>query len=1037
MKLFISYAHSNEDSAKELTDLLKESIRADIFIDEELPAGNWEDNLYNKMSFCDVSLLYISKNFIDSLENGYVQKEYSTLFEKWMYEEDFIIIPVQLAPYEIDKKLVLELSKFQWFKPSGKEYNLELDGNNFYFQGLETENNKKLYAKNLSVLIERSYKQRKERKKYKCIRSESLNIEYFLPKIRIHPLIDSFYFHRRYDDELENFLKQGHSVFIFGAPNSGKSTLVYKGLKKLKDKYIIFCKNNTKIFKNDFKKLKMLHDEYGDKLLIYFDDINQYFSNNTVEFIERCRNKNIQIIATCRDGEERNLIYFEEQFYKDINIKALNSHEVKNIKNTLSFLYNFNSTNNNFLRIGSFFNDDIDIQNKYRQLDNENFQAKHLMVCMQILYYFNMYEETSLKMHRCTLKKIFEQYICTKVSDAIYSELLSFLSRKHLIYFDESWVWTEELFLNNFVDNINPFIYRENIKFAEQDPNRHKKLPEIDFLKLVNHTKNINELITIVNYMKESINTYYLNMIFMKITNMTNLYKLVENQYIKQIKPNNHNLQILLNKRSLKSKQILEMAYFNNVKLNVYNFTSLIANSFSIEKAQELLNEMIKLGIEPNQHIYTAMMKKCKNYKCAENYFNKIKCLPDDPNEYAWATLVEATEDYYKAEQMTKRHEFKVSIYALNSLVKKINFNDYNKEQKIINIFNIMINKKIVPDSAILTSFMSRTKKFEFVKSVFDLFNKYSIPYDIQALSVYMKKHQKFSDVREIYEKYIKNILIPDNIKLYSMMLSSASNTEDINYIIEEVRLNKIEKDLRYMQQLYRKLPLNSYSNEFWKTISSTKLRLLINSRYWETEDIEYLCNTGINISKSMISHVLFNRCIYNILKKHLENNFDSLAFIQSMPCFFENKNHILKIIHYVNYPLDKPEQSLKILETIKPINIQSNNEKYNYYRLYGLVAKSLGDKSLYSKEALVYAKNNHERYTIHFNLAKALIQEKTQFDNAIKHALIAFSYTSKDEYRKYIIEDILRGISFQKLSSYTEYTNLEDGLKNSMHRLI
>jgi hypothetical protein len=112
MKIFISYAHEDETLKNELLRMLKPFKREgiiEILHDRQIEAGDiWRQAIQDDMETCDIGLLLISPNFIDS---EFIHNEELKFLLKRRKEEGLCVIPIILGT--CTWKHVLNLGEIQ------------------------------------------------------------------------------------------------------------------------------------------------------------------------------------------------------------------------------------------------------------------------------------------------------------------------------------------------------------------------------------------------------------------------------------------------------------------------------------------------------------------------------------------------------------------------------------------------------------------------------------------------------------------------------------------------------------------------------------------------------------------------------------------------------------------------------------------------------------------------------------------------------------------------------------------------------------
>ena len=165
IKLFISYAHKDDESFAFFKPAIKEALnKSDFFIfdaweDSGIPVGtNWHSYIQKKLSNCKIAILCVSDNFFAS--EYILESEFKQLLNGYL---NVLILPVYFGNCKIDTWQ--DLAAIQFFKPKGAEYGLP-DTINFSFSDLvnaeilsEESKSREIskYCENLSLHLQQAY----------------------------------------------------------------------------------------------------------------------------------------------------------------------------------------------------------------------------------------------------------------------------------------------------------------------------------------------------------------------------------------------------------------------------------------------------------------------------------------------------------------------------------------------------------------------------------------------------------------------------------------------------------------------------------------------------------------------------------------------------------------------------------------------------------------------------------------------------------------------------------------------------------------
>jgi hypothetical protein len=165
VKLFISYAHKDDESFAVFKPEIKEALNKSMFFtfdaweDSGIPVGTkWDDYIQKKLKNCKIAILCVSDNFFSST---YIKNsEFNELIHNY---NKALIVPIYFAACNIGTWQ--DLSEIQFFKPPGTAYGLQPQ-ENFSFEDLlkspniSAENRKDLiarYCEDLSLHIQQAY----------------------------------------------------------------------------------------------------------------------------------------------------------------------------------------------------------------------------------------------------------------------------------------------------------------------------------------------------------------------------------------------------------------------------------------------------------------------------------------------------------------------------------------------------------------------------------------------------------------------------------------------------------------------------------------------------------------------------------------------------------------------------------------------------------------------------------------------------------------------------------------------------------------
>ena len=138
LRIFISYSHSQRDYFRIFkADFIQYAripgLDVEIFGDDAIPIGSaWDEFLQTKVVDCDAMILLVSQEFLNST---YIQaKEFGAALERLKAGHSLLIAPIYFAPCQFDSDEAL--SRLQFFKPHGDQFDQAVKGNEFSYINL-------------------------------------------------------------------------------------------------------------------------------------------------------------------------------------------------------------------------------------------------------------------------------------------------------------------------------------------------------------------------------------------------------------------------------------------------------------------------------------------------------------------------------------------------------------------------------------------------------------------------------------------------------------------------------------------------------------------------------------------------------------------------------------------------------------------------------------------------------------------------------------------------------------------------------------
>ncbi|MCQ8127747.1 COR domain-containing protein [Methylomonas rivi] len=138
LKIFISYSHAQRDYVSIFKADFDQYINspelyAKVFADQEIPIGtDWDNFLQSKVANCDVMILLVSQEFMNS---QYIQeKEFGAALERLKSDNSLLIAPIYFTPCQFSSDE--ELARLQFFKPHGDQFDQTQIGAKFAYTDL-------------------------------------------------------------------------------------------------------------------------------------------------------------------------------------------------------------------------------------------------------------------------------------------------------------------------------------------------------------------------------------------------------------------------------------------------------------------------------------------------------------------------------------------------------------------------------------------------------------------------------------------------------------------------------------------------------------------------------------------------------------------------------------------------------------------------------------------------------------------------------------------------------------------------------------
>jgi hypothetical protein len=138
LRVFISYSHAQRDYFPIFkNDFIQYAklpgLEIEVFGDDEIPIGaDWDKHLQDKVAGCDVMLLLVSQEFMNS---RYIrEREFGAALDRLKQGHKLLIAPIYFAPCLFESES--EIARLQFFKPHGEQFDQARRGGEFSYVDL-------------------------------------------------------------------------------------------------------------------------------------------------------------------------------------------------------------------------------------------------------------------------------------------------------------------------------------------------------------------------------------------------------------------------------------------------------------------------------------------------------------------------------------------------------------------------------------------------------------------------------------------------------------------------------------------------------------------------------------------------------------------------------------------------------------------------------------------------------------------------------------------------------------------------------------
>jgi len=206
---------------------------------------------------------------------------------------------------------------------------------------------------------------------FEYIATSDLELKYFMRGKRLTNPSSQFYYERDVDRKIKDYIVQGSNVIITGNSLAGKTRAAFEALKKIDNKNLVIIKPEY-----EFSRLN-----FDANTVLFFDDIDEFLVKQgrdvLKKFLETMIDGNIQIIATCRNGNEyRDFLnafgyrFIDENFYIVEFARVSEEDKHKFVRFAKQQNPDISLDTESYDRnIGSFFMDLSIMKERYRNLE--------------------------------------------------------------------------------------------------------------------------------------------------------------------------------------------------------------------------------------------------------------------------------------------------------------------------------------------------------------------------------------------------------------------------------------------------------------------------------------------------------------------------------------------------------------------------------------------------------------------------------------------------------------------------------------------
>ncbi len=878
LTIFISYHHRDHRYAEVFTKEFKKhsnlskTIKWKTWTDADgasqsthPPEKKWHEAARKEMEACDFAFILVSRDFQNS--KGMDKSEFNALL-KQARENRFLFFPVLLTP--CDTKDWPELQTRRFFMPKGIDYGkpwLEqlaygelVEFNESGEDALPNPNRKRYLAAMIKALQQAVSEHRpqgktKQRRRFapqqdsqpslfKCTKtSGELIPQDILGPGRRSSVTSGFYWRRKPDDILDNFLKKGRSVLVLGNSLSGKSRALYESLKKLNNTTLLITGETY----NPDMEIKL--PETGSAIAV-FDDIDQWMCRHSVENLQHLLNRLVEagvaIAATARRGHEfrifENMVlpavaWKPEKVYinrlAENQVKAFTGFYKKHRKKTECPPLDEQAFDGN---IGSYFMDLTAVNERYKDLEkiirHYDLQVpaklpREILKALKYFYYTEnikgpgLYQVRRVKdfCERSLLGKrgknkekdfkpkrkdenpwqqSLEQFSTPKsrweYSAAEWDQALTFLSEPDyelkMLHLEDTNIYIDEIYLERIV---NRGLRPDRLLFSLRDNYRGENLQRHGFLtsptgftKLVNLARSAEEAYNALkrfNSPATKLGTLQFNVLMNRSANPKEARSFLEKMQAEGLKPDVFSFNALINKsRSFKEAlSFLEKLKSLGIAPNGVTMISLIGKTASFADVTGLLDGLKGLEVKAavDENAFQSLYKKVESAADAVTLMDRLTGFGINPEAITLHTYLDKAASFAEALALLERSGKAGLKPAANQLDALVEKTTTHEES--LTLLSLMKEHGLTPDPAAFNSLLHKAETFAGAAALLDKAIETNIQPNLIIYNTLINKAETFEKAISLLEQMKENSLRPDVVTFTTLVNKAGSFKEALS----------------------------------------------------------------------------------------------------------------------------------------------------------------------------------------------------------------------------------------------------------------